>query len=140
MANLFVYGTLCFPEIVEKLTGKSFRSAKAILKGFQRRSVKNADYPAIIVNSNSEVEGILLHDVDELSMKILSFYEGEDYWCEVVDVQIETDFIKANVFVWNSAINGLEEYDWNQEEFVLNSLQIYIEKIAPATFGEFNQN
>ncbi len=61
-----------------------------------------------------------------------------DYWCEVVDVQIETEFIKANVFVWNSAINGLEEYDWNQEEFVLNSLQIYIEKIVPATFREFN--
>ena len=77
MANLFVYGTLCFPEIVEKLTGKSFQTENAVLKGYERKRIRNADYPAIIKNENIEVEGLLLWNVDKRSLKIVSFYEGD---------------------------------------------------------------
>jgi gamma-glutamylcyclotransferase (GGCT)/AIG2-like uncharacterized protein YtfP len=139
MTALFVYGTLCFPEIVEKLTGKSFQMEPAVLSGFQRKMIKNADYPAIIVNSNSVVEGIVLHDVDELSMKILSFYEGENYRCVELPVKLNEEFIRPKVFIWDSTIDELEFFDWNEDEFSMNSKKVYINKIIPETLLEFNR-
>ena len=140
MSALFVYGTLCFPEIVEKLTGKSFHSEQAVLKGFQRKKVRNVDYPAIIKNDNSEVKGILIHDVDKNSMQMINFYEGNDYVIEEMEITTNNGFVKAKVFVWNSDYNELEDKDWNSKEFIKNSLNIYVEKVIPETILEFNQN
>jgi hypothetical protein len=35
MQNIFVYGTLQSPEIVKKLTGKSFKTSVAVFTGIQ---------------------------------------------------------------------------------------------------------
>jgi gamma-glutamylcyclotransferase (GGCT)/AIG2-like uncharacterized protein YtfP len=140
VAALFVYGTLCFPEIVGKLTGKLFQSRQAVLKGFQRKKVGNADYPAIIKNEYTEVTGILLYDVDARSMQILSFYEGEDYRCEEHLVYVKKDKISAKVFIWNSDVEDLEDDDWNPEEFLKNSFNLYLEKIIPDTMVEFSRS
>ncbi len=137
MVALFVYGTLCFPVIVEKLTGKSFFSEQAVLKGYQRKKVKNADYPAIIKDGDSEVKGLLLHNVDGDSMRIISFYEGNEYRCETLSVRVKKKKIEAKVFVWNSVVETLENIDWDQDEFAENSLEIYIKEIIPQTLKEY---
>jgi gamma-glutamylcyclotransferase (GGCT)/AIG2-like uncharacterized protein YtfP len=139
MANLFVYGTLCFPEIVEKLTGKSFQTENAVLKGYERKRIRNTDYPAIIKNENSEVEGLLLWNVDKRSLKIFSFYEGDEYASFELTVIVNSKHTKAKVFVWISNINDLENLDWDLDEFAKKSLNTYIKKIVPDTVWEFNQ-
>ena len=139
MADLFVYGTLCYPEIVERLTGKTFISEQAILRGYQRKKVKDADYPAIIRNDVSEVKGLLLQGVDKDSLKIILFYEGNDYRCEDLLVDLMEKEIKAKVFVWNSSNAMLEDFDWNQEEFAKNFLRFYLEKVIPKTLREFTK-
>jgi gamma-glutamylcyclotransferase (GGCT)/AIG2-like uncharacterized protein YtfP len=48
MQNIFVYGTLQSPEIIKKLTGKSFKNTPAVLEGYKRYWVKESDYPAVI--------------------------------------------------------------------------------------------
>ena len=138
MSDLFVYGTLCFPEIVEKLTGKTFQSEQAILKGFHRRRVKNADYPAIVKNDYSEVKGILLHDIDDLSFQIINFYEGDDYCCKTLVISINGGFVNAKVFIWDSDYNMLGHVDWDSNEFLKKSFKIYLEKVVPDTIREFN--
>ncbi|MBN2636088.1 MAG: gamma-glutamylcyclotransferase [Prolixibacteraceae bacterium] len=137
MESLFVYGTLCFSEITEKLTGKHFKTECAVLKGYRRRRVAGADYPAIVVDSQSEVDGIILKDVDKRSMEIISFYEGEDYSIERLKVTINSQLIEVNVFVWNSAISELQNEDWDGEYFMKNSFSVYIKEIIPATLNEF---
>ena len=139
MSALFVYGTLCFPEVIEKLTGKFFHSEPAVLKGFQRKKVRNADYPAIIKNEEAEVKGILFHDVDDHSIQIINFYEGEEYNSEVLKINTTDGIVKAKVFVWNSDFNELEETDWNPNEFQKYSLKIYNEKVIPDTILKFTQ-
>ena len=139
MSALFVYGTLCFPEIIENLTGKTFHSKQAILKGYERKRVKNADYPAIVKNDNSEVKGILFLDVDDRSIQIINFYEGDDYRSEEMEINTSDGFVKAKVFVWNSDYDELEDTDWSLIEFLKKSLNIYVEKVIPETILEFNQ-
>lgn len=137
MESLFVYGTLCFSEITEKLTGKNFQTECAVLKGYRRRRVAGADYPAIVVDSQSEVDGIILKDVDKRSLAIISFYEGEYYSIKRLKVTINNQLTEVSVFVWNSAISELENEDWDREYFMKNSFSVYIEEVIPATLNEF---
>ncbi|MEF2175157.1 MAG: gamma-glutamylcyclotransferase family protein [Candidatus Absconditabacteria bacterium] len=83
MTNLFVYGTLMYPEIVFALTGKYFRSQEAILSNYKRYAIRygniTSPYPGIIPFNNSLVHGNILFDVDEYSLQILDFFEDSEY-------------------------------------------------------------
>jgi len=84
-------------ELVEQLTGKIFKSEKAVLKGFKRYQVINEPYPAIVRDKSSEVDGLLLRNVDEKSMEIFVAYEGIQYKTKRVLVIVGD--IKVNAFV-----------------------------------------
>ena len=127
MQNLFVYGTLQYPEILQKLTGKSFVSKPAVLNNYKRHRVKHAEYPAIIPNPGVQTMGLLLENVDELSLKAIDFYEGEEYEKTAVTVNSEDMDIMALTYVWNGGINNLEKDDWNKNNFEKNYLEIYLD-------------
>ncbi len=125
MKQLFIYGTLQFPAVLRKITGKTFHSVTAVLPGFKRLRVKNCDYPAVIANSNSTVNGMLLLDVDEKSMEQISAFEGEEYKLMQATVLAEQKKVHAHVFVWHEAVGLLEEGDWDEKEFELKFLKNY---------------
>jgi gamma-glutamylcyclotransferase (GGCT)/AIG2-like uncharacterized protein YtfP len=139
MQHLFVYGTLLLPEILKGLTGKSFKTEKAILNGFKRCGIYGCDYPALIPAPDSSVEGQLVFNVDEKSMEILSFYEGTDYEQIEVEVFIQNQQEKATLFVWKSDLEYLGDQDWDKKKFEQNSLSLYLNKIIPETVKEFNK-
>ena len=140
MQHLFIYGTLLFPELVEKLTGKRFYSIPAILKGYKRFAVKGCDYPAIIADIKFDVHGVLLLNVDEKSMGLLTYYEGRDYVKSKVEVISEKQNYDAVAFVWANDIAFLEDFDWNHKSFKENSLSFYIDRVAPETEREFRES
>ncbi len=139
MKQLFVYGTLMFPEIREKLTGKTFKTSPALLPGYRRTKVKDADYPAIVKNPDAEVEGILLEDVDEQTIEILSFFEGDEYKTQYVEVFSGNRKIPALTFVWATREKLLPDEDWDITEFEAGSLKLYVKKIVPETVARFRQ-
>jgi gamma-glutamylcyclotransferase (GGCT)/AIG2-like uncharacterized protein YtfP len=139
MKQLFVYGTLMFPEIREKLTGKTFKTSPALLSGYRRTKVKDADYPAIVKNPDAEVEGILLEDVDEQTIEILSFFEGDEYKTQYVEVFSGNRKIPALTFVWATREKLLPGEDWDITEFEAGSLNLYVKKIVPETVARFRQ-
>jgi gamma-glutamylcyclotransferase (GGCT)/AIG2-like uncharacterized protein YtfP len=139
MHYIFVYGTLLFPEIVFGLCGREFTTQKAILKGFKRYLVNGHDYPAVISDDVSDVEGKLLFDVDEESMKILTFFEGDNYAIKEVFVHAGIKSVKALVFAWNGLLCNLGESDWDIDRFEQKSLRYYAEKVIPETVREFKQ-
>lgn len=137
MQHLFVYGSLLFPELTEKLTGKTFKSVVAVLSGFKRFALKGCDYPAIIPKNSSDVEGLLLLNVDEESMKILTFFEGGEYKKQDVVVTSEKKKYTATAFVWAESELCPEDFDWDLNTFRKASLQFYLEKVVPETVKEF---
>ncbi len=122
MQNLFVYGSLLFPELIEKLTGEKFSLIPAVLHGFRRFAVKGSDYPAIVPEENSKVTGMLVMDVDAKSMKMLAYFEGDEYRKEDVVVVSENKKFNATSFVWNEDLKLLEKYDWDFQKFKKHSL------------------
>jgi gamma-glutamylcyclotransferase (GGCT)/AIG2-like uncharacterized protein YtfP len=140
MQHLFVYGSLLFAELVEKLTGAKFRSVPAVLPDFRRFAVKGCDYPAIIPENNTKTEGRLILNVDDESMKILAFFEGGDYIKKGVEVLAGSKKYEAIAFVWDDDLSCLEECDWDITNFRETSLQFYVEKVARETVKEFRDS
>lgn len=137
MQQLFVYGTLLFPEIFEKLSEKKFETIPAIIRGFIRKRIFGCDYPAIVESLNSEVKGLLVRNVDEKTMQLLTFYEGDEYEKRETEVWIENEKINAFVFVWKNNLDDLEEIDWDENEFRQKHLNTYLNKVIPETTNEF---
>lgn len=47
MQNVFAYGSLMFPEVMFKVTKGQYQSAKAVLRNYTRKQVKNQVYPGL---------------------------------------------------------------------------------------------
>ncbi len=136
MQQVFVYGSLLFPELVEALTGRSFESREATLKNYRRFCVQGADFPAVFPQKGSEVHGRILLNVDKQSLDVLNFYEGDEYACRSEIVETENGSAEALVYVWQSGREHLNG-DWNEKHFEEKWLRDYIDFIAPETVKAF---
>lgn len=137
MHKLFVYGSLQSPEIVEKLTGKSFKAKPAVLTGYKRYCVKDCDYPAVIQQNDAETTGFILENVDELSLDIISFYEGDEYEEKTLTAIFGEKEQKVRVFIWKAGIQYLENQEWDFRRFKELFLEYYLETIIPETLKAF---
>jgi gamma-glutamylcyclotransferase (GGCT)/AIG2-like uncharacterized protein YtfP len=137
MQNIFVYGTLQSPEIIKKLTGKLFKSTPAVLVGYKRYCIKNSNYPAIIQQDDSKTLGLLIENMDDLSLSIISFYEGDKY--EKKKVTVNSNGISQDVltFVWINGNEFLENKDWDFLNFEKTSLEYYLNEMIPEILAEF---
>ena len=137
MMNVFVYGSLLFPEIAEGLCGEKLKSEEAILRGYSRFALKEADYPAIIKKNNATVKGKVLLNLDENAIYLLTFYEGDDYGMAPVKVETNSGIVNAVAFVWMAGNEFLEDFDWDEGQFESESLAFYRDEIVPATRAEY---
>ncbi len=137
MPDIFVYGTLKSPEIVKKLTGKLFKTSPAVLKGYKRYCVKECDYPAVIQQNDAETIGLVLENIDDLSLDIISFYEGDEYEKMQLTVNMNGKSTDVLTFVWVNGNELLDKKKWNLQKFEKTSLQYYLNKVIPETLEAF---
>lgn len=124
--KLFVYGTLQFPEILKRLTGKIFTMKPATLNGFKRCCVKGCDYPALIETKDAITNGIILENVDEKSLKAIDYFEGDEYEKTGVTVLVNGLEVSAITYVWVAEKKRLECTDWDRSFFESNFLIKYL--------------
>lgn len=139
MQNLFVYGSLLFPYIMEGLTGRKFKTSEATLYGYKRHRVLGADYPAIIDTKDATVDGKLVFDVDPKSLALLTFFEGDEFSVREVKISLPNEEVTAFAFIWKTGLKYLDETDWDKTVFQQESLQYYIREIVPETVTEFKK-
>ena len=133
MQNIFVYGTLLSPEIITKLTGKTFKTTPAVLSGYKKYCVKGCDYPAVIQIDDSITSGMVLENVDDYSLYVISFYEGNEYEKLKVTINLNDESKEVLVFVWVKGQELLENKEWDFRHFQKNKLKYYIDVVIPET-------
>jgi gamma-glutamylcyclotransferase (GGCT)/AIG2-like uncharacterized protein YtfP len=138
MHHIFVYGTLQLPGIVKKLTGKTFNTYPAVLPGYQLFCVKDSDYPAILKNENAKTKGLTIEISDDLSLAVISFFEGDEYQAQEVTVFTDGKSMPALAFVWTKGDEFLENREWDLQRFEKESLEHYLNVVIPETLEEFN--
>lgn len=145
MVDLFVYGTLQFPEVVFALTGKSFDSLDAVLKDhkvYQISPPKGQEgmCPAAIPEKGSVVYGKILFDVDNHSMEIIDFFESDDYEKQELEVESREKNYKALVYIWKDFLKDRLKKHWNKEEFEKNYLEDCLKKTIPEILEEYKKS
>ncbi len=133
--NLFVYGTLLYPELVYALTGKQFRTVDAILEDHQRLSIKHRSYPAVIPSKGARVNGKIIKDVDEASLAKIDFYEDKEYLRKHINIQNQP----VQVYIYDGKIAKLKDNDWDADSFYRNHFNFYLKKIIPKVLESFEK-
>lgn len=145
--NVFVYGTLLFPEItaaldIESRHSNSVKRRPAKLSGYERFTVNfrgEGDPPAIIPAENSSVVGQVLCDLTEDSLQRLDWFEdiaSELYTRERESVEFldaEHERLEVFTYVCGERIRPQLEGEWDPEVFRERDLAWYLVHVLGAT-------
>jgi gamma-glutamylcyclotransferase (GGCT)/AIG2-like uncharacterized protein YtfP len=97
--NLFVYGTLLFPEILKKVTGQAFRRSFAVLRGYAEFMVRGETFSGLIPFPDRSMEGVIYHDVDAAAFRRIDAFEGDLFVRKEVTVETEDgEWVEAEAY------------------------------------------
>ncbi len=134
-SNLFVCGTLMIPELLYALTKKRFKMVDAVLEDHKRLRIRKKSYPALIPSKGDSVQGKLIFDLEEDDLKILDFYEDDEYIRKEIEIADQT----ADVYIYNASREVLKERDWSEVYFRLKHLDFHLRVIIPEIMEEYNE-
>lgn len=128
MASFFAYGSLIFDSVVRAVTGGTFESEQATLKGFARYTVQGATYPGLIPDARQVVKGTLYRHVTSHALRLLDRFEGEYYErCTVTVETAEGRKDQAETYVIREAYRHLlSEEAWDPQIFERNHLRAFL--------------
>ena len=145
--TLFVYGTLMFPELRTALAGRDFESEPALAQQYRRSMIFGEDnipyhYPALVPDETHEVQGLLLHDIDQESFSKLSFFEEEKVLYDLRPIQVtcRDTTISTHAFYWIQSRPEKLEGVWDSEWFTKQHFTQYAEVIIPETLAQYREN
>lgn len=84
--NLFTYGSLMVQEIMDEVAACRLVPKKVVLEDYQRYAVKDEEYPGMMEEQGSRVEGVLYCDVPSFALSRLDIFEGDLYSRQPVTV------------------------------------------------------
>jgi gamma-glutamylcyclotransferase (GGCT)/AIG2-like uncharacterized protein YtfP len=138
----FFYGTLMAPQVLHRVCHGSlfnsihahhnFKTTPAILPGHRRHRVKNADYPAVLPNSESTVRGTCVSGLTDADVWRLDLFEGDEYKRVKVRCRLLVDGkdeggeeVEVETYVWIAGEERLEAKEWDFEEFRREKLKFW---------------
>lgn len=128
--RLFTYGTLCLPEVMEKVAGKRFHSDDAVLKGYRSYLIRGHVYPGMIYTGDSRTNGKLYYDIDDAALACVDAFEGDYYRRETVRPVLEdgTELEAFSYILVDSLHYLLSDKPWSEEEFRKKYLRRYLQR------------
>lgn len=129
MKTVFTYGSLMYPQVWEKIVRQRYDHLPAVLPAYQRKQVKNAEFPAIVAREESQVSGVAYFNVNHLDMKLLDDFEGEIYSRNGVTIFVNGVAHDAQAYVLRPKFRHLlSRMDWEPEHFVSHQMQAFIKR------------
>ena len=131
--NLFVYGSLMFPEILEQLLQRRPALIEAELPGYRRGRLHGKCYPGITACQDQSVNGMLLQGLRPRELAILDAFEDQLYQRTNVSV-IDSDGrrVQAEAYcVAERYRRQLTLHDWDVDRFIAHDMAGFIARIKP---------
>jgi len=126
--DLFVYGTLLFPEILDELLGRSPLSYEWAVRGWRRVVLKDRDFPGLVRSHADDMTlGQVLVDLTCVEFDALRRYEGPMYEL----MEIGHGFSGHKVFAYVCTDSGLTDGrpEWEVDDFPAEKMVEYIDQI-----------
>ena len=124
--NVFVYGTLMWDEIWNRIVHGTYQKIPAQLRGYKRLKIKEQNYPGL-VEGDGVVWGCVWRNVDKDDLARLDAFEEKYYKRvteEIHDAKGQT--MKAEVYVIQEAYASvLEDGEWDPGYFEAHGLKMF---------------
>jgi gamma-glutamylcyclotransferase (GGCT)/AIG2-like uncharacterized protein YtfP len=122
--DLFVYGTLMVPHVLEAVCGYAQSGLKTVLPNHRCRLVRGEVYPAIVPQAGEQVSGLLYRDLSDRQIDRLDAFEGEMYQRCPVEVVANGHTIAAQTYLLHPAFRQrLSETPWSLERFIVDGVE-----------------
>jgi len=120
MPDLFVYGTLRFPEVLDALLGRVPELAPARAEGWRVAALHGRVYPGLVAAADGVADGLLIRGLSVEESELLHAYEDVEY--DVVELLLDGGGL-ALAYRWKGEV--LDE-DWDLEWFTREILARYV--------------
>jgi gamma-glutamylcyclotransferase (GGCT)/AIG2-like uncharacterized protein YtfP len=131
--NLFVYGTLLLPAVIEALIGRIPRRLPATLLDYRRYRVAGKVFPAIRGEPAACVDGLVYRGLDNGERRFLDAFESSIYTRRRVHAHVSSDqIVIADAYVLADGHEPLlrDVPVWSLEDFAAHSGARYIRMCA----------
>jgi len=130
MQNIFVYGTLMFDAVWERVVTRHYDKQAAILPGFKRLQVKGEKYPGLVRSFAGAVEGYIYFDVTARDVRLLDKFEGKYYRRRKVKVRTADGSVHtAGAYVFGRRYRRLlGASSWDPQRFQARYLSGFIKE------------
>jgi gamma-glutamylcyclotransferase (GGCT)/AIG2-like uncharacterized protein YtfP len=120
---LFVYGTLCFEEVLRALLGRVPRGEPGSVAGWRAAALARRPYPGLVPAPGGAARGRLLFGLTSGECGVLDSFEGCEYVMRGVAL---ADGRGARTYVWRDAggRDVLAE-DWDPGEYAARVIAAY---------------
>lgn len=131
--DLFVYGTLLLPAVIEALIGRVPRRLPATLPDYRRYRLTDEVFPAIAIEPAAQVDGLVYRDLDDRELMIIDAFESSIYTRQRIQAQTGPgEIVIADAYVLADDHTRLlrRAPAWSLEEFTTYSSPSYIRMCA----------
>lgn len=116
------------PEVMEIVAGRLFARSPARLRGYRRRLLRGAVYPAVVPAAGETTAGVLWEGLDRAALARIDRFEGELY--ERPRLRVETasgEERAAFVYVLRPEQRALAtDAAWDESDFRARHLDDYL--------------
>ncbi|KAH0871492.1 hypothetical protein HID58_078514 [Brassica napus] len=135
--DLFVYGSLQDPHVVNVLLNRVPDHSSAVLSGFHRFKIKNRLYPTILPDSTGKVTGkclywlrvlCVLKGITDDERKLLDDFEDVEYDRKAVEVVLTdtSEKLQVGTYVWRNKDDPDLYGEWDFEEWKLHDREAFL--------------
>ena len=129
--RLFCYGTLMFPEVMRRVTGRHLEVARATLDDYGCYTVSGHVFPGIVRESGAVTQGLVYEGMGGTLLHRLDLYEGDFYERRRVCVtDMDGRPLQAWAYVIPHASRGiLSPQSWDRDVFEREHLKTYLQTV-----------
>jgi len=117
--DLFVYGTLLFPDVLTVLLGRVPARSPAVADGWRAAALPGRVYPGLVPDPVRRATGLVIGGLTAADIALLDAYEEDDY--RLADITL-ADGTSCPTYVWRRDVLA---DDWNPRWFADTHLAEY---------------
>ena len=116
------------PEVMEIVAGRRFAARPAELRGWRRRRLRGAVYPAVAPAAGETTTGVLFEGLDARALARLDRFEDEPYERRLLRVMLDSGVEReAFVYVLRPERHALlADEPWEEAAFRAQHLEHYL--------------
>jgi gamma-glutamylcyclotransferase (GGCT)/AIG2-like uncharacterized protein YtfP len=127
--NLFVYGSLMFDVVWQRVARTSNPGLPATAHGWSVRSLQGVSYPGLVpAPHDSLAQGLLRTNVSPIALARLDAFEGHDYLRQLITITMP-DGANASAWAWivsPAAMHLVLPDPWDADTFARDSLTDFL--------------